>query len=141
MSATHFQFQSRRAYAGQRLAHVNGFALDFAFSAHSRERLGERFRFGMSDLLRLLPSGRVIAQSRTGRYVAEFRGGDLGDTTMLAVLAYPNHQDRSSVAVVTVYPVWDGDIRSAHLDIAAKYGCQMVRKRPVLEVLGEQSAR
>lgn len=131
--------QSHGTHGPRRLGHVCGCSLGFAFTNHSRERLSERFGLGVRDVLRSLPDGRVVARNRSGYYVTELAGDRLGDTRMLAVLAYPNHQDQSSVAVVTVYPAWDGDARSAHLDIAAKYGCQMVRKRPVLEVLNDDS--
>ena len=107
----------------------------FHFTEHFCEQLAERWGREVAEVLISLPRGRVLAANPNGHYAVELTGGILGEDHMIVILAAPDWHDPDSVAVVTVYPEWDGNLDAPHVKIMRGWGMQVVRRRPLLEVL------
>lgn len=127
-------FELEKCETGYR-GSVPGCRLHFNFTQHFCDQLAERWQRDEAEVLVSLPSGRVFAANRDGHYAAELTGGILGEHHMIAIFAAPDWHEPDAVALVTVYPDWDGNLRASHVEIALKWGMQLVRRRPLIEVL------
>lgn len=84
--------------------------------------------------------GRCPGFGPDGRYAAHLTGGILGEENMIVIVAAVDWHHPDSAALVTVYPKWDGDMGADHIDILFQWDMQLVRRRPLFEVLGRAAA-
>ena len=125
---------------GHCYGHLPEFPLRFNFTEHFRRRLKERWGRDVAEVLVSIREGWVIASNSRSYYAVELTRGVLGNHRMLLVLAHPDHHDFNSVALVTVYPEWDGKVGTRHVETLRRQGMRLTRRRPVLEVLTERPA-